>query len=266
VNSVEEAVDHANQLKASGGRFWFRGHAKDWPVQSTFIRVPTAERDATMQKPTRFEGWVKSTPGLEKLAADADATIAVAQHYGLPTNFVDFTTSPEIAAYFATERADSSPPGEMACLILEFWSFLQGKYPPLEFLEPEVPGLWRLEAQRGRFLFCPYDHIERLYDFDRIYFPKTHRYPMIRPEEVYPTRKSHLEILIDQYFMNERLIEGRWDSPENVARIVVEGAERGLRRGRLPQGDSAALDVERGPVAGVGSRSLRSNSAVRGRQ
>jgi hypothetical protein len=95
VNSVEKAVDHANQLKASGGRHWFRGQGKDWPVQSTFLRVPAAQRDRTMQKLARFEGWVKSTPGLEKLAADADATIAVAQHYGLPTNFVDFTTSPE---------------------------------------------------------------------------------------------------------------------------------------------------------------------------
>ena len=243
MNSVEKAVDHANQLKASGGRHWFRGQEKDWPVQSTFLRVPAAQRDSTMQKLARFEGWVKSTPGLEKLAADADATIAVAQHYGLPTNFVDFTTSPEIAAYFATERAEASPPGELACLIcldlddiLEFWKLLQGKYPPLEFLELDVPDLWRLEAQRGRFLFCPYDHIERLYDFDRIYFPKTRRYPMIHPEEVYPTRKSHLEILLDQYFMNERLIEGSWEPPENVQRIMVEALNGGFDPDVFPTG------------------------------
>jgi hypothetical protein len=109
VNSVEEAVYHANQLKASGGRSWFRGQGKDWPVQSTFQRVPTAQHDSTLRKLARFEGWVKSTPGLEKLAADPGATIAVAQRYGLLTNFVDFTMSPEIAAYFATERADASP-------------------------------------------------------------------------------------------------------------------------------------------------------------
>jgi len=273
VNSVEEAIDHANQLKASGRRYWFRGQGKDWPVQSTFMRVPTEQRESTMQKLARFEGWIRNTPGLEKLAADTDATIAVAQHYGLPTNLVDFTTSPEIAAYFATERADASPPGEMACLIcldledmLDFWKFLQGKYPPLEFLEPEVPDLWRLEAQRGCFLFCPYDHIERLYDFDRIYFPKTHRYPLIRPEEVYPTRKSHLEILLDQYFMNEWLIENSWEPPDNTVRIVMEVPKGGFDPEVFPNGiprhSSWSEDLLRGWIAPPGEQLGIARTAV----
>jgi hypothetical protein len=95
-----EGVDHANQLKASGGRHWFRGQGKDRLVQSTFLRVPAAQRDRTMQKLARFEGRVKSTPGLEKLAAEADATIAVARHYGLPTSRnLAAAVRPDIAAF-----------------------------------------------------------------------------------------------------------------------------------------------------------------------
>ena len=121
-----------------------------------------------------------------------------------------------------------------------------------------MPDLWRLEAQRGRFFFCPYDHIERLYDFDRICFPKTHRYPMIHPEEIYPTRKSHLEILLDQYFMNERLIESSWEPPENVRRIVVEAPKEGFDPGVFPRG---FRDTPRGvrTCCTNGSLFLRSN-------
>jgi hypothetical protein len=61
-----------------------------------------------------------------------------------------------------------------------------------------VPDLWRLEAQHGCFLFCPYDNVERLYDFDRIFFPNTHPLRGVRREDVYPERKSHLEVLLDQ--------------------------------------------------------------------
>jgi FRG domain len=259
VKSLKEAIDCANELKASKRRLWFRGQRKDWPVKSTFMRIPREQHESTMRRINRFEAWVKETPGLEQLAADLDSVYAVAQHYGLPTNFVDFTTSAEIAAYFATEGADVSPPGEMACLIcldvedmLNFWDCLPDKYPPPEFLEPDIPNLWRLETQKGRFLFCPYDQIEMLYDFDRIYFPRTHPYTAIREEEIYPTRKSHLEILLDQYFMNEKLLEKHWEV-KGATRIVIELPQQGsyteVFSNGIPRHSSWSEDVLRGWIA-----------------
>jgi hypothetical protein len=183
-----------------------------------------------LEKVARYEAWVKHTPGLENLAANTDAAIAVAQHYGLPTNFVDFTTQPEIAGFFASEKAGSDTVADLACIICldvenlkEFWKLLPGRYPPPEFLEMAVPDLWRLEAQHGCFLFCPYSDVERLYDFDRILFLNTHPLDGMRREDVYPERKSHLEVLLDQYFMNERMIEGEraWSS-EGVRKVVIE--------------------------------------------
>jgi len=244
VESVEEAVRAAQQLKRPGRPYWFRGQSKDWPLRSSLVRINPENRDVAMEKIARYEGWIKHTPGLENLAANTDATIAVAQHYGLPTNFVDFTTQPEIAGFFASENAGSATAGDLGCIICldvqdfkEFWQSLAERYRPPEFLEMTVPDLWRLEAQHGCFLFCPYDNMELLYDFDRILFPNTHPMRSVSREEVYPERKSHLEVLLDQYFMNEDLIEAESAfRAGGVKSILLEAPKGGCDPDVFPNG------------------------------
>jgi hypothetical protein len=140
---------------------------------------------------------------------------AVAQHYRLPTNYVDFTTSPEIAAFFAADNPNNRLLDRDCCIIcldtrdlIEFWKAMPPKNPPPELIEIEVNNLWRLEAQEGRFLFCQYDKIEYIYDFDRILFPYTGPLMSLPTERIYPKEKSSLEILLDQFFMTEELTEG----------------------------------------------------------
>jgi hypothetical protein len=230
VDSVEEAVERANQLRRSGRTWWFRGQVKDWPLRSSFVRMKPEERQLALERLARYEAWFKQTPGLENLAANVDSAIAVAQHYGMPTNFVDFTTEPEIAGFFASEKVNSDTAKDMACIICldvedlkEFWQPLAKRILPPEFLEMEVPDLWRLEAQHGRFLFCPYENIEHLYDFDRILYPNTHPVQGLRREDVYPDRKSHLEALLDQFFMTEQMLAFERDSKlDNWAIHVIE--------------------------------------------
>src|SRR4051812_30884562 len=101
--SASEALEIAEQLRRRGEHDWFRGQRRDWPLKSSLVRLGETERDEALAKLARFEHWVKSTRGLEDLAHNADMAIAVAQHYGLPTNFIDFTTEPKIAAFFATD-------------------------------------------------------------------------------------------------------------------------------------------------------------------
>jgi hypothetical protein len=104
VDNVAEAVRLAEKSKRSGDYDWFRGQTRNWPVRPSFMRLKDeSSRQAALEKLGRYEAWVKSTPGLEHLASDTDAAIAVAQHYGLPTNFVDFTTDPRIAGFFASQ-------------------------------------------------------------------------------------------------------------------------------------------------------------------
>ncbi len=244
VDSVEEAVRAAEQLKRSGHTYWFRGQAKNWPVRSSLARLEPEDRQLAMKKVRRYGAWINDTPGLRHLAANADSAMAVAQHYGLPTNFVDFTTRPQIAAFFASEKAGSATAGDLACIICldvedlkRFWQHMGEKYPPPEFLQIEVPDLWRLEVQSGCFLFCPYDDIERIYDFDRICFPNTHVFRNIGREEVYPKRQSQLEILLDQYFMNERMIEGgrNWDH-KGLTQVRIETPQEDCDPDVFPNG------------------------------
>jgi len=212
-NNIAEAVDLAHSLKQSGKYNWFRGQICNWPLKSSFLRISEAQREIELQKLARFNNWVKKTEGLQSLATHADSQIAVAQHYGLPTNFIDFTTNPDIAGFFAAEgEAQEEKPSCIMCLdtndLSVFWQKMPAKYPPPEFLELEVANLWRLESQFGVFLFCPYESFEFIYDLDRILFPYTGAYNKVPRHQIYPNRKSQLEILLDQYFMNETLIEG----------------------------------------------------------
>src|SRR5882724_10849961 len=180
VHDVYEAVRLAEQLKSSGEYDWFRGQTQNWPLVSSLGRTPQGRMDGVMQKLGRFEHWIKSTLGLESVAVSSDMIIAVAQHYGLPTNFVDFTTEPSIAGFFASHGTPSSTRSScIICLntqdLAEFWEDLHpltGDHKP-EFIELTVPNLWRLESQRGVFLFCPFQNFEKIYDLDRIIFPHT---------------------------------------------------------------------------------------------
>lgn len=57
-----------------------------------------------------FLHWVRTTNGLQALASNLDMTIAVAQHYGIATHFIDFTTEPYVAGYFASEGIPKQTP------------------------------------------------------------------------------------------------------------------------------------------------------------
>lgn len=212
VSSVNEAVALAETFQREGTHDWFRGQVSNWPLASTFGRLRANRRAAATERIVQFERWVRMTPGLESLAANIDSMAAVAQHYGLKTNFIDFTTEPRVAGFFASNGKPKK--GMESCIIClntsdlkDFWKIMPSHYPPPEFLSLDVPNLWRLEAQHGTFLFCPYGNFEYIYDLDRIVFPYTGPISSPTPEEMYP-RKSSLEILLDQFFMTVILSEG----------------------------------------------------------
>ena len=213
---VEEAIALAEEARRDGKYDLFRGQARGWPVVPTFLRLSAAEQERALEKDARYRQWLHGTPGLEQLAAKEDEAMAVAQHYGLSTTFVDFTTEPRIAAFFATETAEPGEEEPRCILCLNAADLketcepmrLLGHRSPPAVLPLSVPDLWRLEAQHGVFLHCPLSTLEEdVYDLDRIVFPAAG--PVARPtlDEVYP-RPSHLETLLDHFFMTERLFQG----------------------------------------------------------
>src|SRR4051812_32025643 len=113
VDSPAEAVALARELQRSGRYSFFRGQTRDWPLTPTLFRLSDDARAEAEEQAHRFHDWVKSTAGLEAIAADVDAVLAVAQHYGLPTTFLDFSTDPGVAGFFATSGATA---GDEACI------------------------------------------------------------------------------------------------------------------------------------------------------
>ncbi len=90
-SDVNEALEIAVRMKEQGKYDWFRGQLENWPVCPTGLRLIEAKREEALDKLGRFEHWIRGTPGLESLLQSPDMFFAVAQHYGLPTNYVDFT-------------------------------------------------------------------------------------------------------------------------------------------------------------------------------
>ncbi|MCT7310089.1 FRG domain-containing protein [Ralstonia sp. CHL-2022] len=220
--NVEEAVAIATQLQQDGKYDWFRGQVQEWPPCSSLerrIRDAPEIKSQLDKKLERFIAWAKAQIDLEYLANpnNVDALFAVLQHYGFPTSYIDFSTDPCVAGFFASDcktPPDPSSNSVIYCLntadFSEFYSTVNIKQDGMpiiaETVTVDVSNLWRLQAQRGCFVFANHPWY-RLYDMDRIVFPWT-GYPAYPPkEQIYPLHKSRLEQLLDQYFFLERTVE-----------------------------------------------------------
>lgn len=219
--SIEEAIELAVRFKRRKQYDWFRGQTQQWIPSSTMARI--ADIPGKLHKSERrlamFSAWLKNTPGLGQFSKDMDTVLAIAQHYGIPTTLIDFTTSPGVAGYFAAANAatDNSELGCIYCLntkdLKEFWRFMRKclkslqDAPDMELICPKLPDLWRLEAQHGVFLYGPANWWN-FYPPDRIVFPQSGLPSYPGKEDVYPARKSQLELLLDHYLHLEKFAGG----------------------------------------------------------
>lgn len=213
-SSIQEAVALAARFRDEGRYDLFRGQHRDWPVRSSLARLRPKQVAEADERLKIFFGWVQGHPELAALAdrkdpRAVDQKLAVAQHYGLPTNFCDFTTDPSVAGFFASTDPADEPQGSsviVCCRTRDLLEFCETYFPPgrpqPKLLSLSVPNLWRIEAQSGVFLFLPYPDFEEYYRFDRIEFPAG-QYDGIDVDRIYPARRSPLEIALDEYFRFE---------------------------------------------------------------
>jgi hypothetical protein len=224
VNSIEEAVELAYRFKQEGKYDWFRGQVQAWPPFSSLFRICRSDDSVfDEQYAARLEmicSWLSRIPELSYLLEPENCHefFAVLQHYGVPTHYIDFTTDPGIAAYFS---ADTKVPPKncesvIFCLntgdLTNFWQAVKGiparEGMMIELVSPRVSHLWRLEAQRGVFVYANYNW-DVDYPLDRIVFPYSGSPAYPTPDQIYPEHKSHLEQLLDQYFFIEKGFLGR---------------------------------------------------------
>lgn len=226
VSDVAAAIDLATAGMRSGEWDLFRGQVRaQWPVTSSAERLSDADREEAWRQFQRFTGWAQSINAMSKYVAESDWLWAVAQHYGIKSQFIDFTDDPRVAAFFACDTQEDIPNGQEAAIVclnsqdfLKFWEGMKitsdshdppmfPRYPQLVHID--VENLWRLQKQHGCFLWNPIADIERFYDFDRIVFPFVKDHAVLpRHEEIYPVDQSELEKLLTHFFMNERLLQG----------------------------------------------------------
>src|ERR1700730_8777206 len=100
-SSLSDALQIAEKFRCSGEADWFRGKTRNWPMLSSFGRRDESGRENAIQRLANFHAWLKRVSDLQPIANDVDATLAVAQHYGIPTHLIDFSTDPRVAAFFA---------------------------------------------------------------------------------------------------------------------------------------------------------------------
>ncbi len=219
-SNVNEAVRVAKKLRQEGSYDLFRGQIRNFPVQPGLFRVGV-DRIDSINRLNQFADWVHQIPELQSLHSDKDAILAVAQHYGIRTTLLDFTASPEMAGFFAT---DGEPPPvkneefSLSCIICanrlrleESWSDINARARQqlgndlVRVIEIDVKNLWRLQAQKGLFIDVRVEPnlLEMFSFFFRILFPFNEPLKNIRRTSVYPENKSHLEILLEQYFYRE---------------------------------------------------------------
>src|SRR5262249_25545363 len=94
----------------------FRGQFQGWPVCPTALRLNDEQRGEALDRLARFEHWIRGTPGLES-RLEPNSFFAVAQHYGFPTNYVDLTTNPAIAGFFAGGNPNNMRAAHDSCIV-----------------------------------------------------------------------------------------------------------------------------------------------------
>lgn len=235
------AITFAEELKLSGDYDLFRGQRHIYNIQPSAFRENVNPTKVT-DKLNEFANWIHNTQDLSSLHGNIDAIIAVAQHYGIKTPFLDFSYSPKIAGFFATDNGVTGDTGTIICLnkkrFKQSWKDMNLKRQKqtgqllTDIVEIDVMNLWRLQAQEGAFLRCHVDHqyLEMFSCFLHIYFPQKSDVEIISKKLIYPDHKSHLEMLLDQYF----LIDSYPEREKRISAIfehkIYHGTEASIRK------------------------------------
>lgn len=195
--SSQAAIAYCHQLISDGTADLFRGQTQDWPLILPSLLRGTAETRAKAGTVLEaFIEWASAVPQMGSYGGDISALTAIAQHYGIPTRFLDLTRAPEIAELFAcsVSTTDTSDTAVIYC----FNKKLLEQHHRLNLVEIDVANLWRLQTQHGLFLEFSDEYLSDLRDRAiRLHFPRR----LTSPEDsrrLYPQRKSSLELVIDQ--------------------------------------------------------------------
>lgn len=209
--SASLALTYCRDLMSRGEADLFRGQSQDWPVIApSLLRGDPGTRTRASKLLSEFSRWAENVPQMAAYHGSREAITAIAQHYGIPTLFLDLTTDPKIAELFARGVSDNKVPGN--AVIYCFNSYKIKSLTSFSLMKIDVVNLWRLQAQRGLFLeYLDEAAIDQIRSMAiRVHFPREGLSSGER-DKLYPIRKSALEITIDQWIYRNsinKLFEG----------------------------------------------------------
>src|SRR5664279_2584214 len=106
--SVQEALDLAWEWQSKNQADWFRGQVFPWPPRSSLARwrqqQESGETWSSSPALVRFQAWTQKLGEMSVIASDESKLAAIAQHFGIPTDFIDFSFSPDVASLFSRDR------------------------------------------------------------------------------------------------------------------------------------------------------------------
>lgn len=243
--SADEALQICRSLILKRQADLFRGQTHDWPkLLPSLLRQTGDQIISAHSKLNRFLTWAKTVPQMGVYSGFEPALTAIAQHYGVPTRFLDLTTAPGIARLFAKQSSAASKLRGMSviyCLSAKDLNPDVG----VRLLSIDVHNLWRLEAQKGLFLEFLDDQIgESIRNKSiRIHFP-SEQLSDAEQLQLYPLRKSPLETVIDQWLYREEVKDlfeslGPVKYKQSIRRVTYPGA---FKWREVPELDSAWID------------------------
>lgn len=199
-----EALQFCKQLLAAGKADLFRGQTRDWPkILPNFFRPNGGSNKRG--RLDRFLGWARAVPQMAIYRLSTPALTAIAQHYGIPTRYLDLTTDPEIAFLFA-KLTETGTTGNQQSVVYCFLERELQALPSTAVLRIDVANLWRLERQSGLFLeyLRPGMSQEVRKLAVKVHFPGV---PVKASEtlHLYPEKKSALEAVIDQWMYRHEI-------------------------------------------------------------